>query len=303
MTFVSYAQNFEDVILWRVLHEVEGGRYLDVGAQDPVIDSVSMAFYEAGWRGIHVEPTPAYAARLREARPEEIVIEAAVTDASGPIPFFEIPETGISTGKKDIAAHHTNSGYKPRKTFAPTVRLDSLFEMIDGDFHWMKIDVEGMEPDVLRSWGESAKRPWLLVIEATYPSTQEPTDHLWIDEVLRRGYTKAYFDGLSRYFVHEDHRELAALFEAPANVFDRFAVTSHHFSASEIRNDLESTERKLREEQARATQLQVEAGDAQRAREIASEESAKVAQQLYATEQSHRIALDALAQQRRDDDQ
>jgi len=49
MTFVSYAQNFEDVLLWRALHDVEHGRYLDVGAHDPVIDSVSLAFYEAGW--------------------------------------------------------------------------------------------------------------------------------------------------------------------------------------------------------------------------------------------------------------
>ena len=303
MTFVSYAQNFEDVILWRVLHDVEGGRYLDIGAQDPVIDSVSLAFYKAGWRGIHVEPTPAYAARLREARPEEIVIEAAVTDASGPIPFFEIPDTGISTGKKDIAAHHTNSGYKPRKTFAPTVRLDALFDMIDGDVHWMKIDVEGMEPDVLRSWGESAKRPWLLVIEATYPSTQEPTHHLWSEEVLRRGYTNAYFDGLSCYFVHEDHRELVALFDAPANVFDRFAISSHHFSASVIRDDLESTDRRLREEQAHATQLQHDIGDARRALEIASKEKAAVVDLLHATEELHRTALEALAQERRDDDQ
>ena len=71
MTFVSYAQNFEDVLLWRLLHDVERGQYLDIGAQDPVFDSVSLAFYNAGWRGLHVEPTPAYAARGREARPDD----------------------------------------------------------------------------------------------------------------------------------------------------------------------------------------------------------------------------------------
>ncbi len=58
MTFISYAQNFEDVMLWRALKHVENGFYVDVGAQDPVVDSVSLAFYEHGWRGVHIEPTP-----------------------------------------------------------------------------------------------------------------------------------------------------------------------------------------------------------------------------------------------------
>ena len=42
MTFISYAQNFEDVMLWRALKHVEKGFYVDVGAQDPVVDSVSL---------------------------------------------------------------------------------------------------------------------------------------------------------------------------------------------------------------------------------------------------------------------
>ena len=69
MKFVSFAQNFEDVILWRVLKDVLSGFYIDVGANDPVIDSVSYAFYQRGWRGIHVEPMPVYAEKIRAARP------------------------------------------------------------------------------------------------------------------------------------------------------------------------------------------------------------------------------------------
>ena len=38
---ISYAQNFEDVVLNRVFHDVKDGRYIDVGAYDPVIDSVT----------------------------------------------------------------------------------------------------------------------------------------------------------------------------------------------------------------------------------------------------------------------
>ena len=51
MTLTSYAQNFEDVILWRALKHVEHGFYIDIGAQDPVIDSVSLAFYQQSATG------------------------------------------------------------------------------------------------------------------------------------------------------------------------------------------------------------------------------------------------------------
>jgi hypothetical protein len=54
--FVSYAQNFEDVMLWRALRSLESGFYIDVGANDPTIDSVTKAFYASRWHGINIEP-------------------------------------------------------------------------------------------------------------------------------------------------------------------------------------------------------------------------------------------------------
>jgi hypothetical protein len=75
---ISYAQNLEDVILMRALGHVERGVYIDIGANDPVNDSVSLAFYQKGWRGVHVEPAPYFASRLEDARPDERVIRAAI---------------------------------------------------------------------------------------------------------------------------------------------------------------------------------------------------------------------------------
>ena len=45
MRFISYAQNYEDVMLARALRGVEKGFYIDVGAQDPVNDSVTKSLY------------------------------------------------------------------------------------------------------------------------------------------------------------------------------------------------------------------------------------------------------------------
>lgn len=264
MNFVSYAQNFEDVILWRALRDIGEGSYLDIGAQDPVVDSVSLAFYERGWRGTHVEPTPYYAQRLREARPDEAVIQAAVTDEDGPIEIFEIAGTGLSTGVTEIASNHERAGFEGRTIAVPAVRLDQLFKLGDKPPHWMKVDVEGMEAEVLRSWNESDARPWLLVIESTYPNSQKPTHQDWLSQVLDRGYEEVFFDGLSRYFLHETQRERRRAFEAPPNIFDGFWVARHHFSASAIRQQLESSEARARDDEARAAELRFRAEEYER---------------------------------------
>jgi len=54
--FPSYAQYNEDIILLALLYDVEKGFYVDVGANYPVIDSVTKLFYQHGWRGINIEP-------------------------------------------------------------------------------------------------------------------------------------------------------------------------------------------------------------------------------------------------------
>lgn len=224
--FVSYAQNFEDVMLWRALKHIENGFYLDVGAQDPVIDSVSRGFYEKGWRGVHLEPTSEYAGKLRENRPDETVLQNAVGDANGSIRFFEFPETGLSTGDETVAAQHKARGYQCRETEVNLISLDTLFERFkDQQIHWMKIDVEGMEGAVLASWAENPTRPWIVVIESTEPLSPERAETTWQHNLTDRNYELCYFDGLNCYFVSKEHPELKGAFGIPPNVFDDFSLS------------------------------------------------------------------------------
>ena len=102
--FVSYAQNGEDVILWRALRGVPKGRYVDVGAYDPDEHSVTKALYERGWRGVNIEPLPDAVARFREVRPGDETVEAVVAaNAGDTLTFHYFPGTGLSTLIDDIA--------------------------------------------------------------------------------------------------------------------------------------------------------------------------------------------------------
>ena len=48
MTLISYAQNYEDVMLWRAVGHIDDGFYIDVGAVWPTNDSVTKLFYDHG---------------------------------------------------------------------------------------------------------------------------------------------------------------------------------------------------------------------------------------------------------------
>ena len=223
---ISYAQNFEDVMLWRALGHVQNGFYIDVGAQDPIVDSVSLAFYEQGWRGVHVEPTHLYATLLREHRAGESVLETAVGAKAGIIKFYEIPETGISTADEHIARQHRERGFNIVEINVPCVTLASVFKSCGRkDVHWLKIDVEGLEEQVLAGWKPSKVRPWIVVVESTLPLTQIESYESWEPLLLGYGYSYVYFDGLNRFYVSNAKKELERTFRAPPNVFDGFSIS------------------------------------------------------------------------------
>ncbi|MEN4902075.1 FkbM family methyltransferase [Luteimonas sp. TWI1437] len=221
---ISYAQNFEDVILWRALGQVREGTYIDIGAQSPEEHSVSRLFYLKGWRGVHVEPAAYYAQALREARPDEQVIQAAVSDESGSLRFYDIPDTGLSTLEVDIAERHAQAGFHVSEVDVPAMTLDEVFECVAAQqVHWLKIDVEGAEHQVIAGW-QSGHRPWILVIESTRPLSPEPSHDGWEPMVLAKGYTFAYFDGLNRFYVSDEHLELLSALACGPNVFDDFVL-------------------------------------------------------------------------------
>lgn len=233
-SLISYAQNFEDVILWRALGHIEAGCYIDIGAQSPDTDSVSRVFYEHGWRGVHVEPASYYANQLRERRPDEVVLQAAIAKEPGALRFFEIADTGLSTLDEIIAREHEVAGFGVRETVVPAITLDSLLQHVgDRPIHWMKIDVEGAELSVIEGWLSSQQRPWVLVIESTVPLSPKQVHQQWEPLVLEKGYKFAYFDGLNRFYVSEAHPELMDVINCGPNIFDGFSLSSHSlFSAA-----------------------------------------------------------------------
>lgn len=242
MSFISYAQNYEDVMLFRALRGVEAGFYIDVGAQDPVEDSVTKAFYAMGWRGINVEPVTYWFERLVADRPHDINLQLAVSDSPGELHLFEVVDSGLSTTSPDFATLHAQEGHDIRESDVKCVTLDEICatHRIE-EVHFLKIDCEGCEAAALRGISLEQVRPWVILLEATEPNSQVPAYMEWESLLTDRGYHFVYEDGLNRFYVADEHAELDAAFSHPPNVFDYFVRASEATARDQLesaRNDL-----------------------------------------------------------------
>ena len=237
MTFISYAQNYEDVMLRRAFKDIKKGFYIDVGANDPVIDSVTKAFYDAGWHGINIEPVTEWFNKLQEARPNDTNLKLACGTKKGQNTIYDVVGTGLSTMDKSIADKHANElDFEIKKE---KIKVDSLTNICkqyaNQDIHFLKIDVEGFELQVLKGLDLKKIRPWIIVIEATLPNSQIEDYGKWEGVLTNGQYNFVYFDGLNRFYVASEHDELDDSFNVPPNYFDFFRRSSEQWALDELK--------------------------------------------------------------------
>ena len=278
---ISYAQNQEDVVLHRLLDLVPIGSYVDVGAGHPVFDNVTYDLYLAGWRGVNIEPMEREAHLLRSERPEDETVRLAVGAQPGTLTLFEAPlsNRGATTARQDLVEGYRAEGESGYAPFEAEVRpLSSVIdEHLDGQLHVLKIDVEGMEAEVLAGAELQRIRPWVLVIEATIPNTRVQSVDAWEGIVLDGGYRMTLFDGLNRFYVREDLDDIADLLSSPANVFDRwvrYETEMLHASLAEATVYVQTLTDELRTRDEYVTSLMDEL-DRTRARASLAEEYAQ----------------------------
>ncbi len=226
---ISYAQNHEDVLLNRAFEGRREGYYLDVGANDPILHSVTKHFYELGWRGINIEPEGRTCAVIRADRPDDLTLNVGISDAEGMLTFYDATDSqGWSTFSREQAEYQAGRGIVYTETSVPVLTLAATCERyVDRPIDFLKIDAESHERQVILGADWSRWRPRIVLVEANGVEDWEPL-------LLAADYLYATDDGLNRYYVREEDRPLIARLTAPINVFDEFIPVRHHRAHEEL---------------------------------------------------------------------
>ena len=252
MSMISYAQNYEDVMLVRALADVGKGFYIDVGAQHPINGSVTKAFQSRGWRGINIEPVERWFRLICDDRPQDINLNTAISDEPGYVELYDVEDTGLSTVSQDYARRYAKEGWSVVKKRLKAHTLNAVFRAYaPKDVHFLKVDVEGAEAAVLRSLNLNHFRPWIILVEATKPNSTEPTFDEWEHLLLDARYIFAYDDGLNRFYVASEKEDRLAYFSRPPNFFDDFMP----YAESWARTQMDRFSQQLELEHAQAEQI------------------------------------------------
>jgi FkbM family methyltransferase len=229
---LTYAQNFEDVMLARLFANQAEGFYIDVGAWHPEIHSVTKHFYDRGWRGVNVEPIRRNWQGFADARARDVNLNVALSDRPGSLRFYECAtDTALSTIDFDQAVELRRRELPVEEYDVQVLTLDEVIEQhAPSVVDFLKIDVEGAEAMVLAGLDLARHRPRVLVVEATKPATAiddwDRVDDIanwmtWEPSILAAGYAFAYYDGLSRFYVRGDEAALVQRLALPPGVYDR----------------------------------------------------------------------------------
>ena len=225
---ISFAQNLEDVLMFRALGGKRNGFYVDVGAGSPGWDSVTHWFSRIGWTGINIEPNPILFCDIPSQRSRDINLNVGIHPTQGTMTFYQVLQNEIGHGwglssfnpeAKEIAQR---LGFTVNPIDVPVEPLTPILdEHAKRTIDFLKIDVEGLEREVILSCDFAKHRPRILCIESIKPEHGIPNFENWEPILVDSGYIFAAFDGINNYYVRREDDSLLSQFLAPVNVHDR----------------------------------------------------------------------------------
>ena len=171
---VSYAQNAEDVRVWRAFRDRQsqaGLTYVDVGANEPRHLSITASLSDLGWSGLLIEADPDLAEQLRVHRPADTVVQMAAADGPGELVFFRVPGTGLGTLDEGEAAPRVPAGSPSSRCGSPpTASTRSCRPTACATCTSCPSMSRARNPLCCKDFRSTSIRPWVLCVEAVLPA-------------------------------------------------------------------------------------------------------------------------------------
>ena len=203
--FISYSPDLEDFILFYLFYDTPRGFYIDVGAHDPNLYSVTKAFYQRKWKGINIDPLPNKYLLFQKFRTRDINLQLGAGNKEGNTTLkLKNDQSSIIFDKNENNSQYINISIKTLsnicKMYVPkNIKID-----------FCKIDVEGSERGVLLGYDFVNYRPKVFCIESVVPFGSKSTNHLWEDILINNGFTFAFQESINRFYVDNNCPKILA---------------------------------------------------------------------------------------------
>ena len=169
----SYSQEGEDMVLRSFFEGKKNykGYYVDVGAHHPYRYSNTLFFYQKGWRGINIEPTPGAIKLFNIFRRKDTNLNIGISDKKDKLTFYCFNEPALNGFSKEHSEEINNSSktYKiVKEVEVETYPLSDVLNkyLPEGQkIDFLTIDVEGLDLTVLRSNNWAKYKPSHILVE------------------------------------------------------------------------------------------------------------------------------------------
>jgi FkbM family methyltransferase len=176
--YETYAQCNEDLIIEAVLRAqtqrsgrgMDSVRYIEIGANHPIQTSSTYLLYKVyGASGILVEPIPRLAETLKKIRPNDTIVNCAITTSDAETVTFHIHEKNeLSSVSPENIARFANYGGVEKILETITCKNMHINEFLrtygSGRIDYMSVDIEGLDIDVIMAM-DSVFQPTIMQIE------------------------------------------------------------------------------------------------------------------------------------------
>ena len=222
--FISFSQNYEDVILRRIFNSKNKGNFVDVGSFHPFYNSNTYYFYNKGWRGLNIDMDEGNINKFNSLRSEDINLNIPISDKNETIDTYLIQNSSRSSIIKEVANINLKKDEVIIKTKQEARTLNKVLESNNvNKIDFVSIDVEGAEDKILSGFDIEKYSPKIIIIESVFPQSSEIKSNKTEKILQSSNYFPFYFDGINRFYCFERNLEKYKRFvEIPPNYFDNF---------------------------------------------------------------------------------
>jgi FkbM family methyltransferase len=200
----SYSQVDEDTFLVKYFSKKKGF-YIDIGCHHPFRDNNTFLLYKLGWSGLNIDLNRISIDLFNIMRPRDTNICSAISNKNGIIKYFVPDKNPISSEitiskefSKDLNKRHGNN-YKSFKTKSVTWKnIESKYKSKLKFVDLLKIDIEGLDYQILKSISLESLKPHLIMIEA--PHFEKLNRQIIINYLTKKKYKIIYDNTLNIIF-------------------------------------------------------------------------------------------------------